>query len=75
MAKEREYIRVPEGNPIDRWLEQEGRSRLWLATRVGTTEQTICRIAGGKQWPGRKIAQALKGLGISLDELEGIATT
>lgn len=62
-------------NPIDDWITKNGRSRLWLATRVGTSEASICRIANGKQWPSRKLSQKLKKIGISLDDLEGIETT
>lgn len=64
-------------HPLDAWLSKHGRTRQWLAAKLGVSEATLSRVIAGKQWPSRnlaaEIARITGGAITANDFLEGAA--
>lgn len=54
---------------VDQWLARNGRNRVWLAEKIGTSTATLSRAITGQLWPGREFFIRLKKLtGIGPDD-------
>jgi antitoxin CcdA len=49
-------------HPFDAWIDAQGKTREWAATRLETTEASLSRIINGKQWPGREFFERLESI-------------